>query len=51
MWKRVSVPPILVSILWIAGSRITNYYVHRVDESHARVMAENVATVPVGWAM
>lgn len=51
MWKKVSAPPILVSILWIAGSSITNYYVHRVYESHARVMAENVATIRASWAM
>ena len=48
MWKKVSAPPILVSILWIAGSSITNYYVHRVYESHARVMEENVATIRSG---
>jgi len=51
MWKKVVAPTILVSILWIAGSSITNYYIHRVYESHARVLAENVATIRAGWAI
>ena len=51
MWRKVLAPAILVSILWIAGSSITNYFMHRVYESHARALAENVATIRAGWAM
>ncbi|MDD4786656.1 MAG: ATP-binding protein [Pirellulales bacterium] len=51
MWKKVVTPPILVSILWIAGSSITNYYIQGVYESHARALEENVATIRAGWAM
>jgi hypothetical protein len=51
MWKKVVAPAILVSVLWIAGSSITNYYIQRVYESHAGVLAENVTTIRAGWAM
>jgi two-component system, NtrC family, sensor histidine kinase HydH len=51
MWKRVVAPAIVVSILWIAGSSISTYYIHRVYESHSRVLAENVATIRAAWAM
>ena len=51
MWKKVIGPTILVSVLWIAGSSITNHYAHRVYESHSRVMVENVSTIRAGWAM
>jgi two-component system, NtrC family, sensor histidine kinase HydH len=51
MWKRIVAPAIVVSILWIAGSSISTYYVHRVYESHSRVLAENVATIRAAWAM
>ena len=51
MWKKVIGPTILVSLLWIAGSSITNYYVHRVYEYHSRVMEENVSTIRAAWAM
>lgn len=51
MWKRVIAPAIVVSILWIAGSSISTYYIHRVYESHSRVLAENVSTIRAAWAM
>jgi signal transduction histidine kinase len=51
MWKRVTAPAIVVSILWLAGSSISTYYFHRVYEAHARVLAENVATIRAAWAM
>jgi signal transduction histidine kinase len=51
MWKRVVTPAIVVSILWIAGSSISTYYIHRVYESHSRVLAENVSTIRAAWAM
>lgn len=51
MWKRVIAPTILVSLLWIAGSSITTYYIHRVYEYHSRGLAENVVTIRAGWAM
>ncbi len=51
MWKRVVAPAIVVSVLWIAGSSISTYYIHRVYESHSRVLAENVATIRAAWAM
>ena len=51
MWKKVVGPTILVSLLWIAGSRISTYYVHRVYNSHSRVLAENVSTMRASWAM
>lgn len=51
MWKRVVAPAIVVSILWIAGSSISTRYIHRVYESHSRVLAENVATIRAAWAM
>jgi two-component system, NtrC family, sensor histidine kinase HydH len=51
MWKKVIWPTILVSLLWIAGSTITNHYVHRVYEYHSRVLEENVSTIRAAWAM
>jgi signal transduction histidine kinase len=51
MWKRVITPVIVVSILWIAGSSISTYYVHRVYESHSQALAENVGTIRSAWAM
>ncbi len=51
MWKRVVAPAIVVSILWIAGSSISTYYIHRVYESHSRALTENVATIRAAWAM
>ena len=51
MWKKVIGPTILVSVLWIAGSSITNHYVHLVYESHSRALAENVSTIRAAWAM
>ena len=51
MWKKVIGPTILVSLLWIAGSSISTFYIHRVYESHSRVLAENVSTMRAGWAM
>ena len=51
MWKKVIGPTILVSLLWIAGSSITNYYAHRVYEYHSRVLEENVSTIRAAWAM
>ena len=50
MWKRVVTPAIVVSILWIAGSSISTYYIHRVYESHSRVLEENVSTIRAAWA-
>ena len=51
MWKKVIGPTILVSLLWIAGSSITNHEVHRVYEYHSRVMEENVSTMRAAWGM
>ncbi len=51
MWKKVIWPTILVSVLWIAGSSITNYYVHRIYEYHSSILEENVATIRAAWAM
>ena len=51
MWKKVIGPTILVSLLWIAGSSISTFYIHRVYESHSRVLAENVSTMRAGWGM
>ena len=51
MWQRIVAPAIVVSILWIAGSSISTYYIHRVYESHSQVLAENVATIRAAWAM
>jgi signal transduction histidine kinase len=51
MWKKVIGPTILVSLLWIAGSSITNHEVHRVYEYHSRVMEENVSTIRAAWGM
>jgi signal transduction histidine kinase len=51
MWKKVIGPTILVSLLWIAGSSITNYYVHRVYEYHSKILDENVSTIRAAWAM
>ncbi len=51
MWKKVIGPTILVSVLWIAGSSISTYYINRVYEAHYRVLAENVSTMRAGWSM
>lgn len=51
MWKRVVAPALVVSILWIASSTISTYWIHRVYESHSRVLTENVATIRAAWAM
>ena len=51
MWKRVIGPTILVSVLWIAGSTITNHYVHIVYEYHTKVIEQNVSTIRAAWAM
>jgi two-component system, NtrC family, sensor histidine kinase HydH len=51
MWKKVIGPTVLVSLLWIAGSSITTYYMHRVYEYHLRALEENVATIRAAWAM
>jgi len=51
MWKRVVAPALVVSIVWIAGSSISTYYLHRVYESHSRALEENVATIRAAWAM
>ncbi len=51
MWKKIVWPTILVSLLWIAGSSITNHYVHIVYEYHSKVMEENVSTIRAAWAM
>ena len=51
MWKKIIGPTILVSLLWIAGSSITTYCIHKVDESRSWVLAEDVATMRASWAM
>ena len=51
MWTKVVGPTILVSLLWIAGSSISTYYLHRVYESHSRVLGENASTMRASWAM
>ena len=51
MWKRLVAPALVVSILWLAGSSISTYYIHRVYESHSRALDENVATIRAAWAM
>jgi signal transduction histidine kinase len=51
MWKRVIGPTILVSVLWIAGSTVTNHYAHIVYEYHSKVMEQNVSTIRAAWAM
>jgi two-component system, NtrC family, sensor histidine kinase HydH len=51
MWKKVVGPTVLVSLLWIAGSSISNYYMHRAYDYHLRALDENVATIRAAWAM
>ncbi len=51
MWKRVVAPAIIVSVLWIAGSTISTYYIQRVYASHSRILAENLSTIRAAWAM
>jgi two-component system sensor histidine kinase HydH len=51
MWRKIIGPTILVSVLWIAASSITTCTMHWLDEYHARVLADNVATIRDAWAM
>ena len=51
MWKKVMAPTILVSLLWIIGTVITNHYGQMVAESHTRVLEEDVTTIRAAWAM
>ena len=51
MWKKIIAPTILVSIVWLAGSVISTYYIQRVYRSHSRVLSEDVSTIRAGWAM
>lgn len=45
MWKKVVAPTVLVSMLWVAVSGVTTYYIHWLTERHARVVTENVSTI------
>ena len=38
-------------MVWIAGSAVSTYYIHRVYESQSRVLTENVATIRAAWEM
>lgn len=51
MLKRVMAPAVVVSSLWITGSSITTYYVHKVYEYHTRALDEDVSTIRAAWAM
>ncbi|HVT82789.1 MAG TPA: hypothetical protein VHM90_19280 [Phycisphaerae bacterium] len=51
MWKRVVAPTAVVSILWIAVSAITTYYMKSLYDSHARTVSENLTTIESCWAM
>lgn len=45
MWKKVVAPTVLVSMLWVAVSGATTYYIHWLTENHARILTENVSTI------
>ena len=45
MWTKVVAPTILVSVLWVAVSGTTTYYINWLFKSHARALRENVATI------
>lgn len=45
MWTKVVAPTVLVSILWVAASGGTTFYINWLFESHSRVLKENVATI------
>ncbi|MGO9111424.1 MAG: sensor histidine kinase [Thermoguttaceae bacterium] len=51
MWKRILVPAMFVSVLWIAGNTATSYFTKLVHESHTRGLVENVTTIRAAWAM
>jgi signal transduction histidine kinase len=51
MWKRVIAPTAVVSIIWIAVSAITTYYMKSLYDSHARSVSENLTTIESCWAM
>jgi len=45
MWRKVVAPTVLVSLLWIAVSGGTTFYINWLFEAHSRVLKENVATI------
>lgn len=51
MWKKVVAPTVFVSVLWIAVSSGTTFYINWLFESHARVLKENVATIQAAAAI
>lgn len=51
MWKKVIAPALLVSLLWLAGSAVTRYYLREVNASHTGALVENVTSIRAAWAM
>lgn len=51
MWKTAVTPTLLVCALWLVLSGTTTYYIHWLGESHARVLAENVASIRAAGLM
>lgn len=51
MWTKVVAPTIVVSLLWVAGSSITTFFIRQVFSSQAVALQENVGTIRAAWAM
>jgi signal transduction histidine kinase len=51
MWKKVLGPTILMSLLWIAGSAISTWYIHKLYSCHSQAMSEDVATLRDAWSI
>jgi two-component system, NtrC family, sensor histidine kinase HydH len=45
MWKNVAAPVILVILFWLASSLITTYYIHWLEDSQARSIKQDLATI------
>ena len=41
MWKKVIAPTVLVSLLWIAVSTTTTYFLHRLDGTYTQVLYDD----------
>ncbi len=41
MWKKVIAPTVLVSLLWIAVSTTTTYFLHRLDHAYTQVLYDD----------
>ena len=51
MWKKIVAPIGLVTLLWIASSSATTFYLGWLEESHMRSLTENVSTIQASATM